>query len=97
MIAAIWRELIGAERVGLYDNFMDIGGNSLLAMQAIAKIREATGIQLRPVRLMSSSLAQLAADCDQSRAAASEETPKEDPIAKRLFNKIKGRFQNASY
>jgi len=32
-IAGIWRDVLGVERVGVHDNFFDIGGNSLLALK----------------------------------------------------------------
>ncbi|WUR15436.1 amino acid adenylation domain-containing protein [[Empedobacter] haloabium] len=34
-LAAIWAELLGAERVGRHDNFFELGGHSALAIQVI--------------------------------------------------------------
>ena len=39
-IAAIWQELLGLDHVGMDDNFFDIGGHSILAVQAHRLIRE---------------------------------------------------------
>jgi len=39
-IASIWREMLGAERVGVYDNIFDLGGHSLLLMQVHARMRK---------------------------------------------------------
>ncbi|MDJ0841022.1 MAG: amino acid adenylation domain-containing protein [Acidobacteriota bacterium] len=38
-LAAIWAEVLQLERVGVTDNFFDIGGYSLLATQVISRIR----------------------------------------------------------
>ena len=50
-IAGIWRELLQVERVGARDNFFDLGGHSLLVVQAQAKLRDALGIELPVVKL----------------------------------------------
>ena len=33
LLAAIWRELLGVERVGRYDHFFELGGHSLMAVR----------------------------------------------------------------
>ncbi|MDQ3918382.1 MAG: phosphopantetheine-binding protein, partial [Acidobacteriota bacterium] len=45
-VAAIWREVLGVERVGADDNFFELGGHSLLVMQVLARVRAAFGIEL---------------------------------------------------
>jgi acyl transferase domain-containing protein len=47
-IALIWRKLLGIAEIGVYDNFFDLGGDSLLATQVVA--------QLRPVLQVEASL-----------------------------------------
>jgi amino acid adenylation domain-containing protein len=42
-IAEIWSELLGVERVSVFDDFFALGGHSLLATQAIMRIRRAHG------------------------------------------------------
>jgi amino acid adenylation domain-containing protein len=39
-IARVWRELLGVERVGINDNFFDLGGHSLLLIRAHGKLKE---------------------------------------------------------
>ncbi|HEY6186087.1 MAG TPA: amino acid adenylation domain-containing protein [Pyrinomonadaceae bacterium] len=39
-IAALWRELLGLERVGVDDNFFDLGGHSLLMILMQSKLQE---------------------------------------------------------
>ncbi len=42
-ISGIWRDVLGTERVGLQDNFFDLGGHSILAVQVHARLQELTG------------------------------------------------------
>ena len=51
VIAEIWCELLGHERVGIHDDFFELGGDSLLAVQAIARLPAAVGVEL-PVRAL---------------------------------------------
>jgi amino acid adenylation domain-containing protein len=37
----IWAEVLRAERVGIHDNFFDLGGDSILTLQVLVKAREA--------------------------------------------------------
>lgn len=39
-IARIWQELLGIDQVGIYDNFFQLGGHSLLGTQVISRMRE---------------------------------------------------------
>jgi acyl carrier protein len=37
-LAQIWREILGLERIGIHDDFFEVGGNSLHAMQIMAQV-----------------------------------------------------------
>jgi amino acid adenylation domain-containing protein len=39
-LVAMWGQMLGVEPVGKYDNFLDLGGNSLLAIRIIARVQE---------------------------------------------------------
>ena len=47
MLAGIWAEVLGLERVGIHDSFFELGGHSLLAMQIISRVRDALQVELR--------------------------------------------------
>jgi amino acid adenylation domain-containing protein len=37
-IAKIWHDILDLEKVGIHDNFFDVGGNSVLSIQTVARI-----------------------------------------------------------
>jgi len=45
-LAKIWCEVLGLKQVGINDNFLDIGGDSILATQIINKVREELQVEL---------------------------------------------------
>jgi amino acid adenylation domain-containing protein/non-ribosomal peptide synthase protein (TIGR01720 family) len=49
VLADLWRELLGAERIGAREHFFELGGHSLLAAQALARIRKIFEVDL-PLR-----------------------------------------------
>lgn len=65
-IAEIWMELLGLERVGIHDNFLDVGGHSLVGIRVLSRIHKATGVRLEANALTLQTLEQLAAEVDRS-------------------------------
>ncbi len=65
LIAEVWIECLGIGEVGIHDNFLDIGGHSLAAMQAVATIERRTGVRLRSTDMAYHTLEQIAARCDE--------------------------------
>jgi amino acid adenylation domain-containing protein len=51
LVAGIWAEVLGVERVGRSDNFFDLGGHSLLATQVMSRVRERLGVEVGLRRL----------------------------------------------
>ena len=46
VMAEIWEELLGVERVGRWDDFFELGGHSLLAVQVVSRVRQLLGVEL---------------------------------------------------
>ena len=60
-LAAIWRTVLRVERVGAGDRFYELGGDSILALQVLARARQA-GLAVNPLHLLEDlPLAELAA------------------------------------
>ncbi|MBW8767933.1 MAG: AMP-binding protein, partial [Geodermatophilales bacterium] len=51
LLAGIWAEVLGLDRVGVHDNFFALGGHSLLAAQVVSRAGEALEIEV-PLRLL---------------------------------------------
>jgi amino acid adenylation domain-containing protein/non-ribosomal peptide synthase protein (TIGR01720 family)/FkbM family methyltransferase len=49
ILAGLWAEILGHERVGAADHFFDLGGHSLLATRVISRLRGAFGVEI-PMR-----------------------------------------------
>ena len=49
-LAGIWAQVLSLDRVGIHDNFFEIGGDSIQSMRIIAKARQ-VGLRLQPALL----------------------------------------------
>jgi hypothetical protein len=65
-IAEIWSELLGLDRVGIHDNFLDAGGHSLVGIRVLSRIQKDTGVRLEANALTLQTLEQLAAEVDRA-------------------------------
>jgi amino acid adenylation domain-containing protein len=50
-LCALWCELLELEQVGVRDNFFDLGGNSLLALETVHALAEREGVTLPLVKI----------------------------------------------
>ncbi|HEX8391098.1 MAG TPA: amino acid adenylation domain-containing protein, partial [Longimicrobium sp.] len=68
VLAEVWADVLGAARVGEYDDFFALGGHSLLGMQVMSRIRQLLGVEI-PVRALfdAPSLATFAEVVDEWR------------------------------
>jgi acyl carrier protein len=61
-LAEIWAEVLRLERVGIENKFFDLGGHSLVALQIIARVRNAFQVELTMRHIFEApTVAQLAA------------------------------------
>jgi amino acid adenylation domain-containing protein len=51
VLAGCWEEVLGVERVGVEDNFFDLGGHSLLGTRVVSRVQSALGVDL-PLRAL---------------------------------------------
>ena len=84
-IAGVWQNTLQIDRAGLYDNFFDIGGDSLLMMQVIANMEKELQLSATPRMLVSFNLAQLAGEFDQQKPATKNENLSAFAKVKKLF------------
>lgn len=47
-LAALWAGMLGIAPIGIDDNLFELGGDSLLAIQILARVRKAYGVELHP-------------------------------------------------
>lgn len=72
-LAAIWCDLLQVETVSIHENFFELGGDSIMSIQLVARARE-IGIQLTPRQVFQQqTIAQLAAVANTASASSQAE------------------------
>ncbi|WHX45296.1 amino acid adenylation domain-containing protein [Bacillus pumilus] len=95
LIVTAFKDVLGVKQVGIHDSFFDLGGDSIMSIQAVAKLKE-QGIRVDPKWIfMHPAPAQLAAHVDAMPEAGEhvERSPKDyvielkkgDPAEPRIF------------
>ncbi|MEU9096724.1 non-ribosomal peptide synthase/polyketide synthase [Streptomyces sp. NPDC048361] len=76
-LAAIWADVLGMGEIGVRDDFLDLGGDSILATRVLARIRDDLGIRLTVRDLFTSRTVEALAPLlgDPSAAAPAEPIP----------------------
>ncbi|MGH7269517.1 MAG: condensation domain-containing protein [Polyangiaceae bacterium] len=72
-VAMIWREALGVARIGVYENFFDLGGHSLLCFRTIARIEREIGQRVSPKVVLLNTLEQVAAQITMPPGARAPE------------------------
>jgi acyl transferase domain-containing protein len=68
-LARIWCEVLGIDRVGVHDNFFDVGGHSILSIRVIAAVDRKLGVRLNQKTMVMQTLEQIAAEISGRRPA----------------------------
>jgi acyl carrier protein len=74
LVAEVWADVLGISDVSRSDNFMEMGGHSLLTIMVIARLAERTGVELGPQDLFSRTLEGIAAQLEANSRTATEES-----------------------
>jgi hypothetical protein len=78
-LAAIWRQVLGVDHVGVHDNFFDLGGHSLLLAQVRGELQKAFDMDLSIVEMFRHpTIEALAASMDQEQTARPRREAAED-------------------
>ena len=80
LLVQIWQDVLEVDRLGIHENFFDLGGNSLQATQILTRIREAlpsADLSLRQL-LNAATVAELAEAIEQNLLAQLDQLSDED-------------------
>ncbi len=84
-LAAIWRAVLGVSPVGLHDDLLDLGGDSLRAARILVEANETFGVTLSPrAALDARTVASLAARIDAAPRSKRAQKALRDPTLARL-------------
>ena len=68
-VAGIWRELLGHDQFSAHDGFLQAGGDSLLAMRVLTRVRQQLGVEIAlPDFLSKPTVAALSLEVERRRA-----------------------------
>ncbi|MCL5261226.1 MAG: amino acid adenylation domain-containing protein [Gammaproteobacteria bacterium] len=85
ILAKIWRDVLKLDRVGIYDNFFNLGGDSIMSIQVVSRAREA-GLYLAPKQLLvNTTIAELAKESLENKSGL-DDIVAEQGLASGEFN-----------
>lgn len=73
-IARIWADVLGVDEVGLHDNFLLMGGESLLATQVVSEMRSRLGCEVSIRSIFVGTVAEVAAEIAAAASGVRPET-----------------------
>jgi amino acid adenylation domain-containing protein len=86
-LAAMWQVALKRDQISIDDQFIDIGGHSLLALQVIMEMEASFGVRVMPQDMWVNTLEQLSALIDRSLAAQTETLQPPSLVANNMSDK----------
>jgi len=75
ILCGVWAEVLGEPRIGVRDGFFEIGGHSLRAVQIVARLREALGVELPlPAVFQAPTVESLAVEVERAMGSPASRT-----------------------
>ena len=93
-VGRVWAQLLGIDpaQVQPGDNFFDLGGNSLLVMQAVSEAQKQLGLKIDPNRFVYENLRQLSVVAAVTTSDAAPAQPQAAVEPTGLLGRVLGRF-----
>jgi acyl carrier protein len=97
-LVSIWRELLKVEEPGVTENFFALGGNSLLAMQILARVRKTFEVEISIRSLFDRpTIEELAREIERAKASGVvARTPAITPRARPSIEEISAELKRLS-
>ncbi|HXT46981.1 MAG TPA: beta-ketoacyl synthase N-terminal-like domain-containing protein [Pseudonocardiaceae bacterium] len=84
LVARQWAEALGLDRVGVHDNFFDLGGESLLVIQMASRLRDELSVDLSVQKLFENlTVAEVVREIEHLQHAPAASTTKITPSRRR--------------
>jgi hypothetical protein len=81
-VCAVWETVIGVQPIGVHDSFFDLGGHSVLAIQAMARLNAQLGTAIPVARLYEGLTPAFLAGLVRDQFMAEPEVPAAAPASK---------------
>ncbi|HRY52966.1 MAG TPA: non-ribosomal peptide synthetase [Candidatus Portnoybacteria bacterium] len=88
-LAAIWQEVLGVKKIGVNDNFFDLGGNSLKLIKVFSKIEKRLGVAAPVIKMFEYGTIKSFQEFLSGRVDIGVEKIKQRTIFKNRLNEIK--------
>jgi acyl transferase domain-containing protein/acyl carrier protein len=96
LIAKIWQDLFGLDRIGARDNFFDLGGHSLMATQMATRVRVALGVEITVRHVFEApTISELATVLEKMADESAELTSALDLIEKMTDEQVRAQLEQS--